>query len=66
MIELVDPNAGGVREDHYLIILAPSSVEFLTATAIPARHNAAAPTEPPAAAVWNFHKFAVGNRILFN
>ena len=49
-----------------LIILAPSRVEFLTATAIPARDNAAAPTEPSAAAVWNFHKFAVGNRILFN
>ena len=66
MIELVDSNAGGVRENHYLIILAPSRVEFLSATAIPARDNATAPTEPPAAAVWNFHKFAVGSRILFN
>jgi hypothetical protein len=45
MIELVDPNdAPGAPENHYRIILSPSGLGFLRATAISARNNAPAPT----------------------
>jgi hypothetical protein len=59
MIELVDPNdARAVRENHYLIILSPSEIEFLKATA----DNSAVRTE---LSVRNVHELAVGDRILF-
>ena len=58
-------NSGNV-ENHYLIIFSPSGFEgFLTATAVPAPDNAAAPTEPPAVAVRNVLELAADYGIQF-
>ena len=51
-------NSGDV-ENHYLLFFSPSGFEgFLSATAVPAPDNAAAPTKPPAAPVRNVHRLA--------
>ena len=51
-------NSGNV-ENHYLLIFSPSGLDqFLTATAIPAPKNAAAPTEPPPVTVEKVHQLA--------
>jgi quercetin dioxygenase-like cupin family protein len=58
-------NSGEV-ENHYLLIFWPSGFEgFLEATGVPARDNAVAPTEPPAAAIRNVHELASEYGILF-
>jgi mannose-6-phosphate isomerase-like protein (cupin superfamily) len=51
-------NSGNI-ENHYLLIFSPSGFEeFLTATAVPAPKNAAAPTEAPEVPVQRVHQLA--------
>jgi quercetin dioxygenase-like cupin family protein len=58
-------NSGNV-ENHYLLMFSPSGFEdFLMATRVPAPDNAAAPNEPPAAAIRNVHELAAGYGIQF-
>jgi uncharacterized RmlC-like cupin family protein len=49
----------GTIQNRYLLVFSPSGFEqFVTATAVPAPDNAAAPTEPPAVPVRNVHELA--------
>jgi mannose-6-phosphate isomerase-like protein (cupin superfamily) len=49
----------GTIQNRYLLVFSPSGFEqFVTATAVPAPDNAAAPTEPPVAPVRNVHELA--------
>ena len=58
-------NSGNV-ENHYLLLFSPSGFEeFVMATAVPAPHDAVAPTEPPAVVVRNVHELATDYGILF-
>lgn len=58
-------NSGNV-ENHYLLLFSPSGFEeFVMATAVPAPHDAVAPTEPPAVAVRKVHELAADYGILF-
>jgi quercetin dioxygenase-like cupin family protein len=58
-------NSGNV-ENHYLLLFSPSGFEeFVMATAVPAPHDAVAPTGPPAVAVRNVHELAADYGILF-
>ena len=53
-------------ENHFLLVFSPSGFEeFITATAVPAPDNAAAPTEPPKVAVQKVHELAAKYGILF-
>src|SRR5215470_14342999 len=62
----------GSTTNHYLLVFSPSGFEdFVMATALPAPHNAVAPTErqlqggDPAIAIKNVHELATKFGILF-
>lgn len=62
----------GTTTNHYLLVFSPSGFEdFVMATALPAPHNAVAPTErqlqggDPAIAIKNVHELATKFGILF-